>query len=319
MRQVIALFSGIKSKLQHLHTRITGIFYQLKNRWCQKSQILRNNGNLSQCFFQCIEKIDTRSLFPVPEFCGLIPVRNGIILVKTTEMIDTYDIIEFKAVLDPADPPLITCLFMIFPIIKRIAPQLTCSGKTIRRAACHSLRFVFLIKLEHLRCSPDVRTVKSHINRNVTDDLNSILVGVILQCSPLGIKLILQPGIEVDLLTAQLPVMLHGLLFPVPDIFIPLIPAHTVEVFFYSHIKTIFSDPLAVFFFEYFKSFFRLFQTADISFFQQSKTGSVQFSIVDISGITAKITGITLFLQKQSFFDQLIQIDKIRISSKGGK
>ena len=50
-------------------------------------------------------------------------------------MIDSYDIIQFIAVSDPSDPPFVSRLFVILPVIQRIPPQLTLCGKSIGRQA----------------------------------------------------------------------------------------------------------------------------------------------------------------------------------------
>ena len=46
---------------------------------------------------------------------------------------------------------------------------------------------------------PDVRTVKRHIDRNITDDGDSLFIRVCAEFSPLLVKLILQEFPEVDL------------------------------------------------------------------------------------------------------------------------
>ena len=93
MRQVIALLSGVKGKLKHLHAWIPGISYQLQYAFCQITQVLRNNVYFSQFLLHCFKQFNPRSLLPLSKLCGLIPVRDCIIFIKSAEMIYTDNII----------------------------------------------------------------------------------------------------------------------------------------------------------------------------------------------------------------------------------
>ena len=113
-------------------------------------------------------------------------------------MIDTNHIVKLKAVFNPFDPPLVSGLLVILPVIQRISPELSCRGKCIRRASCHSGRFVILIELEHLGRRPCISAVKRHIYRDIADDLNALLICVGMKFFPLLIKFILLELVEAD-------------------------------------------------------------------------------------------------------------------------
>ena len=89
---------------------------------------------------------------------------------------------------------------MLFPVIKRISPQLARSRKCIRRTACNSLWTAFLINLKQFRIRPHIRTVKGNVNRHITYDLNSFFVGIGFQLFPLFFKKILLEAIKAHFL-----------------------------------------------------------------------------------------------------------------------
>ncbi len=86
--------------------------------------ILGNNINISELPFDRTEQLVSRTFHPFAELRGLISVRNGVICVESSEVIDSYNVIQFKAVLYTPKPPLIPCLLMVFPVIKRVTPKL---------------------------------------------------------------------------------------------------------------------------------------------------------------------------------------------------
>ena len=187
---------GIKGKFQHLHAGVTAVSYQLPNGICHISQIFRDNVFLPQRPGNCMKKVDSRSLLPMAAYCSLGICRNGKILVKTAEMIDTNHIVELIAVSQAADPPGISLLPVVIPAVKRISPQLACSGKSIRRAACHSQGPVILIQLEQFRIRPGIRAVHGHINGYISNNTNSLAIGICLQLFPLPKEKVLEIFLE---------------------------------------------------------------------------------------------------------------------------
>ena len=115
-------------------------------------------------------------------------------------MIDPDLVVQLHTVSHTKDPPVITCFLMIFPIIKWISPQLTSCGKSVWRTSCHCCRCSLLIKLEQIRVRPCICAVKSHIDRKITDDLNTSVICIFLQPAPLAVEPELLKGIEADIL-----------------------------------------------------------------------------------------------------------------------
>ena len=185
VRQIRAILILIKSKLKNLHTWKSGFLHQFDHTVCKKSKILRDHIQLAEIFLQSPEKLNSRSFFPMAKLCCFISIRNGIILIKPSEMVNTYNVIKLHAVSHAKCPPRITCLFMVIPVIKRISPELSCSRKSIRWASGNTYRQIFFIKLKKLRLRPGICTVKSNIDRHIPDDLHTFIVGISLQLCPL--------------------------------------------------------------------------------------------------------------------------------------
>ena len=127
MGKIIRRLPCVKRKLEDFHSRETAVLEKLKHTRSKEAQILRNDLRPPQLFLYRAEKIHAGSRQPLSVYCSGLAVRDRVILVKSPEVIDPYHIIELQAVLNPADPPLIPCLFMILPIIQRISPELSSS------------------------------------------------------------------------------------------------------------------------------------------------------------------------------------------------
>ena len=218
VRQIAALTTGIKRKLQHLHARKSGLF---QHRRRQKAQILRNDRKLAKAFLHRLKQLIARALFPVAKFSGPVLCRDRIIGIKSTEMIYAHNIIQTEAVLHAGQPPCVIRCLMMLPPVKRISPQLAGRGKGIRRTSGNCLRLSGFIKLEQLRMSPAVCTVHGDIDRDITDDPYAAPVCIMLELCPLLLKLILQKFIEQDFLPAGFLVSLHRLRPSGTDILIP--------------------------------------------------------------------------------------------------
>ncbi len=101
-------------------------------------------------------------------------------------MVDAYNIAGLQGFLDSLDPPGKALLLMGFPVIDGIAPQLPLIGEGIRGYAAGNSLPAFLVHLEQMSIRPCIHTVGSNENRNVSDDLDAVGVGVDLYTLPLG-------------------------------------------------------------------------------------------------------------------------------------
>ena len=246
VRQIVAFLSGIKGKLQHLHARIAGLRQHPVHALRQKSQILRNNIHLSKLFLQPPEQLHPRPLLPVAVLCRSVSVGYGIIGFKAPEMIDPHHVIELKAMAYPLDPPLISGLPVILPPIQGIAPELACGRKPVRRTARHAFRLLLFIKLKQLRRRPGIRAVRRHIDRQIADHADSLLIRIVLQLLPLAAELILLKTVKTQLLLQLPPRRLQSIRLPVAQALRPLIPAGVSLTVLDSHIKAVIFQPEAV-------------------------------------------------------------------------
>ena len=104
VRQVIVGttgISGVKGKFQYLHTWKTAVINQFAHRVCYIAKIFRNDFLFSQHLTYPVKKIDPRSLFPVASGSIFRSIRDRIILVKSSEMVNAHCIIQFKTVGKP--------------------------------------------------------------------------------------------------------------------------------------------------------------------------------------------------------------------------
>ena len=124
-------------------------------------------------------------------------------------MIDADDVIELKAMLHSCHPPLVSCLFMVVPFIKWIAPELSECGERIRRTSCHIDRITVLIKIKKLGMRPCVGTVHCNIYGYVTHYLYSLLIGISLECLPLSVEIVLLETVALDLVSQFLSVFVQ--------------------------------------------------------------------------------------------------------------
>ena len=106
-------------------------------------------------------------------------------------MIDAEHIAELQIVLDAADPPSEFGLLQIFPVIDRVAPELTVLRERVGRASGDLSRDIFLIKEEHLRVCPCVSAVECCVEGDVAYDLDPVFIGIRAKFFPLLVELIL--------------------------------------------------------------------------------------------------------------------------------
>ena len=266
-----------------------------------------------------MEQVHARSLFPVAVLCGLISVGNGIILIKSPEMVNPHNVKKLETVGNPAHPPAVVHSLVVIPAVQGIAPELACGGEPVRRTACHSHRQIVLIQLEQLRIRPGIRTVKGHIYGNVPNNLNPFFMGIVLYILPLLKKLELQILVKDNVLPQLVLISLQGSRLSQTHFLVPLDPAFAAEFVFHSHIQGIVIQPVVVLHTEGKKIPVRQDFAPFKGLPKKRKTALIYFSVINIGGMISPVTGVALFLCQPSFPDQDVQIDEIGIACKGGK
>ena len=236
-------------------------------------------------------------------------------------MIDSDDIIQRKAMCDTPHPPCIPGFLMILPVIERISPKLSVCRKAVRRAACHCNRQIVLIQLELLCITPCICTVKCHIDRNISDDLYTLLIRILLQGIPLSEKLILHKFIKTNIGFIFLSGFFQCFQSSVPDAFFPLAPAFAVVGILQSHKKCIIRQPAFILFHKAvivirFRN--TICHSPLVCHMQDTVSGMKHFFI--IYGVScSEICSFTFQSSQKAILDQCLQINKIWISGKSGE
>ena len=166
--KIVTRFPAVKGKLHDLHARIAaGSQHGLDLRG-QVSQILRNDAALTQGLVDGIDESTIRPLFPVAACRCLVSGRDGVVALKTTEVVDAHDIINRSSVLHPALPPGKIFGLVAGPVVERIAPELTVCRKGIRGAACHLRQVGLAIGLEELRPRPQIAGIWADVDGDIS-------------------------------------------------------------------------------------------------------------------------------------------------------
>src|SRR5260370_41982915 len=90
---------------------------------------------------------------------------------------------------------------MFFPVIKRVSPELTVSGKIIRRYTGDSDGFQVVVHLKQGGARPNVRTVHRHEDWDIAENLDVARVRIDLEGKPLLEELKLVPRLSLRLVT----------------------------------------------------------------------------------------------------------------------
>ena len=136
------------------------------------------------------------------------------------------------------------CLFVVIPVIQRIAPKLSCSREIIRRNSGNNGRIAILFKLEQLTVCPYICTVKCNKDRDIADDLNAIYMCIIANCVPLTEEDELNVLVVFDGISQTLTPCSFNLLIRVTQIIFPLQPACTAVCILTCHEKRIIIQPI---------------------------------------------------------------------------
>src|SRR6266850_4537259 len=83
-----------ESKLQDGHSWKSKLVADLLNFCRDNSQILGNDGQLTEFLLQCGKQLHSRTLYPAPVHRGAFRSRNFPVCFEPTEMVDTNDVVE---------------------------------------------------------------------------------------------------------------------------------------------------------------------------------------------------------------------------------
>ena len=233
-------------------------------------------------------------------------------------MIDPHDVVEAAHVTDSCDPPAVSVLLHLIPVKERIAPELPVRREIIRRAPGDLNRCQVLIELELIRVGPDIDAVSRYIDRNIADNLDSILVGVGLELRPLSDEEELHCLPEINIIFIFCPQLRKHLRLPEADIIIPLGPRAPFICVLERHEQRVIVEPervpaeLVVIGRRIFKEPFACNPENRISHLVHQ---TVIYVLLAVSPVL-----LFVFLRlKQSVLRQHVKIDHVRISRECGK
>ena len=194
------------------------------------SQILSHQVQSRNLLLQNIDNLITRRLDPLPFNGSRTGSRNLPVCVKCTEMVNTDNIKKFITISDPVCPELIALLFHMLPIIDWISPSLSYCAEIIRWYPCNKNRTSICVQKEIILSAPHIHRVLSHIERNISHNLDSCFIGSFLYFHPLGIENILKEHL-VSCFCLCLCIQYVSVLRPGTVFLWPFIPAGSVVCF----------------------------------------------------------------------------------------
>lgn len=178
---------------------------------------------------------------------NLNEVIDGVIAYMKDNTIDPDHIIETEGVGKALHPPGKTCVPVMIPAVKRIAPELSVRGKTIRRAARYRCGHVVVVQLEEFGMGPGICAVIGNIDGNISDDPDSLPVCVGLQLLPLAGELELHIFIEFNIKIQFFPVIVQSKSISLSDILRPFVPALVFKEILHCHEEGIILQPPGIF------------------------------------------------------------------------
>ena len=162
---------------------------------------------------------------------------------------------------------------------------------------------------------PDITAVRGNINRNVTDNLDALLIGIGMQLFPLGKEQVLHKDIEINFRLQLKGILPHRLRVTLPDGFvIPVPQCLVIEILFQGHKHGIIFHPVPVIPTEC-RHFAQQLHIRTVKCTTQNrKTGLCQLLIIHAIRIFSYICILQILLGQQTHLCQHIKINKIWIA-----
>ena len=161
-------------------------------------------------------------------------------------MVKADNIIELKVAGEALDPPVVTALLHLLPVIDGITPELAGRGEGIRRAARHDGRDQVLVKFEDIGVGPGRSAVHRHIEGDIADDLDALFFRIGMQFFPLAVKFKLEETVEVDVIGKLLRRCFQSFLIPETLTLLPVGPGFSFIFFLQGHIEGIVKEPVVL-------------------------------------------------------------------------
>ena len=243
-------------------------------------------------------------------------------------MVDAEQVVDAQRVAHPLDPPGVSRLFMIGPIVQRVAPQLAVGGKIIRRAAGHPGKAALGVQFKQGPAHPGIHRIGGDVDGDIAQNFHALGVGVGLDLFPLEGKLVLQKFPEADLFLLLGPERCQSACVPQAVLPGPLGPALHLMRGLESHVEGVILQPAlvgqregVVIVREIMSAAVptgALFAPGRIGGAQNFIAAGVEGSIVHFQRVLAPIFRPELGGGEQTVRLQGVEVDEIGVARKGG-
>ena len=243
-------------------------------------------------------------------------------------MVDAEQVVDAQRVAHPLDPPGVSRLFMIGPIVQRVAPQLAVGGKIIRRAAGHPGKTALGVQLKQGPAHPGIHRIGGDVDGDIAQNFHALGVGVGLDLFPLEGKLVLQKFPEADLLLLLGPERCQSARVPQAVLPGPLGPALHLMRGLEGHVEGVILQPAlvgqregVVIVREIMGAAVpagALFAPGRIGGAQNFIAAGVEGAVIHLQRVLAPIFRPELGGGEQTVRLQGVKVDEIRVARKGG-
>ena len=211
---------------------------------------------------------------------------------------------------------------MVFPVVERIAPELSGGTEIVWRNSGNLKRMTFRIELIELFVCPDIGTVERYEKRNIADDLDVSFICIFFQFHPFTEEQELDEFIVFDLFFVFCLKSKTHLCGRSGHLVIPFLPGFSLMSIFTCHKYSIIAQPFFVFQTEiielFQQEFVRCVMEGLESLFKQTVLVVQYGTVIDFRCIKLR-DRIEIILCDQFQINQVIRADQQRLSGKGRK
>ena len=284
----------------------------------ENGKILGNQAQLREGLLERTDEVFAGAFDPMAVPCSRLAIGHCPVALQAAEVVDTDHVKQARGGADALLPPGVAVLTHPIPVIERISPELAVLREIIGRAAGHTGRRSGLVELEQRRIRPDIAGIIGHIDRQVTDDLDSLLVDVASQSLPLLIEQVLQVGKEPTILRKRDAIGLQCARSAQANLLRPGLPRAHIIGTLERHIHGIVLDP-RVCLAELAQRVGVTVAAALIGLVEQVKAHRELEAVIHAFAVGRPVDRIDLLLLEQAVPDQRVKVNKIRVSGAGAE
>ena len=175
-------------ELQYPHSRKTQLLSQRYYLRGERSQILGDDFHPAEGFIYRGKELRSRALHPSALHGGRSVSGNFPEGLQASEVVNPHSVNEGEQTAKPLYPPAVSVLLHPLPAVLGIAPQLTLLAEVVGGAAGYCMGRTVIIQVKVLRVRPNIRTVGSHEQGQVTQYFHTFACGVFPEPLPLAVK-----------------------------------------------------------------------------------------------------------------------------------